>query len=217
MKRPNIYPLGPTNFEKNIAEVTYAGFSQGVDDIIGNPIKKGDPSLRQVILNAGYAENSIEFIFAYAIGTKEGWNSKANGGIGSRSYRNNNPGNLDYNSNLRIIAPGVTLEKNPYSKKNRFAVFPTAELGVKVLVENKIKVWARGSMPVTTGNTTLIKQNNGGFPYKLGKSPTIAQFVYTYAPPNENNTEKYIKDLLKDLIKYNPDTTRNTLLSKFFK
>jgi hypothetical protein len=213
MIRPNIYPLGPTNFKNDIAEITYAGFSQGLDSLI----KKGNPSLKQVILDAGYSENSIEFIFAYAIGTKEGWSATANGGVGSRSYRNNNPGNLDYSRNLQIVAPGVTLEKNPYGKKNRFAAFPTAESGVKALIETKIRAWARGNMPVTVGNTTLIKKNNGGSPYKAGNSPTVAQFVYTYAPPNENNTEKYIKDLLKDLIKYNSDTTRNTPLNKFFK
>jgi hypothetical protein len=216
MKRPNICPLGPTNFENDITKITYAGFSQGTDALLGFKLVKGDPSLRQVILNAGYAENSAEFVFALAIGTKEGWNPKANGGVGSRSYRNNNPGNLDYSINLKRINQNISLENNPYGE-NRFALFQTAELGVKVLIENKIKRWANGNMPITAGNTKLIEQKNGGKQYKSGTSPTLAQFVYTYAPPNENNTEKYITDLLKDLIKFKPDSARTTPLNKFFK
>jgi hypothetical protein len=217
MKRPNICPLGPTNFENDITKITYAGFSQGTDALLGFKLVKGDPSLRQVILNAGYAENSAEFAFAFAIGTKEGWLVNANGGIGSRSYRNNNPGNLDYSRNLQIVAPGVTLEKNPYGKKNRFALFPTAELGAKALVETKIKRWANGNMIITPGNQELIAKNRGGIKYKSGTSPTIAQFVYTYAPPNENDTERYIRDLLKDVTKLDPNVTRTTPLNKFFK
>jgi hypothetical protein len=176
---------------------------------------KGNPSLKQAIIKAGYPEGSKEYVFAYAIGTKEGWSSSANGGKGSRSYRNNNPGNLDYSNNLRKIDSSVALENNPYGS-NRFAHFTTAELGVKALIENKIKRWGNGNMPVTAGNTTLITQKKGGPKYKKGAAPTIAQFVYTYAPPNENNTELYISNLLTDLKKVKPDTTRTTLVKQFF-
>jgi len=217
MKRPNIYPLGPNNSSSSdLASITYNAFSRGTDEILGFKPIKGNASLRQVILNAGYTETSAEFVFAYAIGTKEGWNPKANGGVGSRSYRNNNPGNLDYSNSLKMLNPNIILEKNPYGK-NRFALFPTAELGVKALIEYKIKKWAKGNMPITAGNTKLIEQKNGGLKYKKGTSPTLAQFVYTYAPPNENDTERYIRDLLKDLSKFKSDTTRNTQLNNFFK
>jgi hypothetical protein len=175
---------------------------------------KGNPSLKQVIINAGYPENTKEYIFAFSIGTKEGWLSTSNGGKGSRSYRNNNPGNLVFSNNLRKIDPGVTLENNPYGK-NVFAHFTTAELGVRALVEDKIKRWGNGNMPVTPGNTTLIEQKKGGPQYKNGTLPTIAQFVYTYAPPNENNTELYISNLLADLKKIKPDTNRTTLVKQF--
>jgi len=183
---------------------------------------KGNPSLRQIIINAGYPEGTKEYAFAYSIGTKEGWLSTSNGGKGSRSYRNNNPGNLDYSNNLRKIDPGVTLENNIFynpsnkSSFNRFAHFTTAELGAKALVEDKIKRWGNGNMPVTPGNTTLIEQKKGGPKYKSGTLPTIAQFVYTYAPPNENNTELYISNLLADLKKIKPDTNRTTLVKQFF-
>jgi hypothetical protein len=176
---------------------------------------KGNSSLRQVIINAGYPESTKEYTFAYSIGTKEGWLSTSNGGKGSRSYRNNNPGNLVFSNNLRKIDPGVTLENNPYGS-NKFAHFTTAELGAKALVEDKIKHWSNGNMPVTSGNTTLIEQKKGGPQYKKGNLPTIAQFVYTYAPPNENNTEQYISSLLADLKKIKSDTTRTTLVKQFF-
>lgn len=176
---------------------------------------KTNQSLKQIIINAGYKENTSEFTLAYAIGTKEGWNPSANGGVGSRSYRNNNPGNLDYSANFMAIDPNVTLENNPYGS-NRFAHFTTAELGVKALVESKIKRWAKGNMPVTEGNTLLITQKKGGPKYVKGTPPTLAQFVYTYAPPNENQTENYIEHLLTDLKKVKPNTSRTTLLNQFF-
>jgi len=173
-------------------------------------------TLKQIIIDAGYPENTSAFIFALSIGTKEGWNPKANGGIGSRSYRNNNPGNLVYDLRLQSIDSGVKLEKNPYGI-NRFAAFSTAELGVKALVENKLKRWAKGYMPITRGNTIEIEQNKAGNKYIRGNSPTIAQFVYTYAPPSDgNNTENYIKGLLSDIIKIKSDTTRTTSLNNFF-
>ena len=183
---------------------------------------KGNPLLKQVIIRAGYPEGTKEYAFALSMGTREGWSSTANGGKGSRSYRNNNPGNLDYSSNLRKIDPGVVLENNPfYNPKekeswNRFAHFTTAELGAKALVEAKIKRWGNGDMPETDGNGKLIELKKGGPQYKNGTLPTIAQFVYTYAPPNENNTELYISGLVADLKKIKPDTNRTTLVKQFF-
>jgi hypothetical protein len=172
---------------------------------------RSNSNLSQIIIKAGYAEGTAEYRFAYAIGTKEGWNPNDNGGVGSRSFRNNNPGNIDYSSNLVKIDPKVTLENNPYGS-SRFAHFTTAELGVKALVENKIKRWAGGNMPITEGNQTLIVSSKGGSKYKKGTNPTIAQFFFTYAPPNENNTEKYITDVIADLNKSKKGINRNTLV-----
>jgi hypothetical protein len=176
---------------------------------------RANSSLRQIILNAGYNENSPEYRFALAIGTKEGWNATANGGVGSRSYRNNNPGNLDFSENLKSIDPNVALENNPYGK-NRFAYFTTAELGIKALVESKIKRWGLGNMPVTEGNQNLIVDKKGGKKWVKNTPPTLAQFVYTFAPPNENNTEKYIQDLILSLSQIQPKITRNTLVKNLF-
>jgi len=163
-------------------------------------------SLRQVLLNAGYKENTTIYQLAYSIGTREGWN------IGTRAYRNNNPGNLDYSNILRTIDPKVTLESNPYGK-NRFAKFSTPELGAKALVETKIKRWANGGMPITSGNQTIIEQYKGGKKYTTNTSPTLAQFIYTYAPPTDgNSTEQYIASIISDLSKLKPGINRNTLV-----
>lgn len=173
--------------------------------------QKGNALLRQVLINSGLNENSALYALAYSIGTKEGWNPNANGGVGSRAYRNNNPGNLDYSANLKKIDPDVALENNPFGP-DRFAHFTTAELGAKALTE-KIKNWANGGMLVTRGNQSLLAESGKGAKYIEGKKPTLTQFVYTYAPPNENNTEKYITDILNDILKIKSNITRNTLVS----
>lgn len=168
---------------------------------------KGNPDLAKVIIKAGYPKDTPLYLLALTIGTKEGWSSTVNNGVGSRNYRNNNPGNLDFSANLKSIDPGVKIENNPYGK-SRFALFSTAELGVKALVESKIKGWASGNMPSTAGNTVLI---NSSEKYQKGSKPTIAQFFYTYAPPNENDTENYIATIINSLKI--PGVKRNTLVS----
>jgi hypothetical protein len=219
-------PFGMPNAEgqtyNGSPQKTSSGKSAGAVAETGQPTRgntfgvKGNAALKQVLINAGYREGTAAFAFAYAIGTKEGWDARANGGIGSRSYRNNNPGNLDYSPSLKSIDPKVTLENNPYGT-SRFAHFTTAELGAKALVETKLNKWANGNMPVTTGNSILIVQNKGGNKYVKGTNPTIAQFFYTYAPPNENNTEKYIQDVLSALKKSKPNLNRDSLVKDTLK
>lgn len=162
---------------------------------------KGSPLLKTVLEKAGYKPGTFEYEFALVIGTKEGWLPNANGGKGSRSYRNNNPGNLDYSSAFTSIDPKVTVEPG-----GRFARFSTAELGAKALVEGKIKKWSKGNMPITAGNQTLLPKAKK---WKKGDPPTIEQFMYTYAPPNENNTEGYIGSVVASLQKSYPKVTRD--------
>ena len=166
----------------------------------------GSPILAEVLKNAGYQSDTAEYQIALTIGTKEGWNSSANDGIGTRSYRNNNPGNLDIDSKIRIIDPNAELETNPFSDDNRFAKFSTAEKGAEALVETKIKRWATGDMPVTRGNQSLI-EGAGGQKWTSGTQPTFEQFMYTYAPPNENNTEGYLETILSNLQAAYPGNT----------
>jgi hypothetical protein len=174
----------------------------------GAPIK-GSPLFKVVLNNAGYKPGSLEYEFALTIATKEGWVPNANNGKGSRSYRNNNPGNLDYSADLTKIDPNVTREPGSGS---RFARFATAELGAKALIEGKIKRWASGKMPVTSGNQSLIAASDK---YKKGTPPTIVQFMYTYAPPNENNTEGYLASILASLKKVNPNITRTSKVKDY--
>jgi hypothetical protein len=170
---------------------------------------KGSALLKTVLSQAGYRPGTFEYEFALIIGTKEGWLPNANKGRGSRAYRNNNPGNLDYSKSMSAIDPKVVIEPG-----GRFAVFSTAELGAKALVENKIKKWSRGNMPITLGNQKLIP---GGRKYKKGTLPTIEQFMYTYAPPNENNTEGYIGSVLASLQKTYPKLTRDSKPNEYIK
>jgi hypothetical protein len=163
---------------------------------------RGNPDLKFILQNTGYNPGTAEYELALIIGTIEGWNANQNGGIGSRSYRNNNLGNLDYSDSLRVIDPKVTLEKNPYGP-SRFAHFTTPELGAKALVEKKIKQWARGSMPITETNKSF---------YKRGQKPTIRDFIYTYAPPNENNTQGYLNTIISNLKSIDPKINQDTVL-----
>lgn len=193
------YTTGPEFNQNQAADGTSTTERQGV--ISSAPIK-GSPLLRTVLERAGYRPGTFEYEFALTIGTKEGWIPATNGGKGSRSYRNNNPGNLDYSNSLKAIDPKVTIEPG-----GRFARFSTAELGAKALVEKKVKKWSRGDMPVTAGNQTLLPGNKK---YRAGTPPTIEQFMYTYAPPNENNTEGYIGSVVASLQKNYPKVTRLT-------
>jgi len=158
---------------------------------------KGNPLLKEVLKSAGYQPGTATYELALTIGTKEGWNPNANGGVGSRSYRNNNPGNLDFGPLAKAIDTNATKENNPYGP-NRFAAFTTAELGAKALVESKIKRWASGNMPPTAGNGSLLEQATGRR-WKKGTPPTFREFMYTYAPPNENNTEGYLSTVVGNL------------------
>ena len=168
-------------------------------------------NLSKIIVSAGYPEGTIEYELALAIGTKEGWLPNANNGLGSRSFRNNNPGNLDLDNNARIYDSGVTLENNPFGS-DRFAKFTTPENGVRALVEGKIKRWSKGNMPITLGNQQLI---NPSEKYLRGTTPSISQFIYTYAPPNENNTENYINTITSRLNQTFPNKgiNRSTIIN----
>lgn len=169
-------------------------------------------NLSSVLSASGYEVGSAPFEIAKIIATKEGWSSKPNGGKGTRSYRNNNPGNLD-GADFKDIDSDVTIETMLDGSKGRYAKFSKPELGAKALIEKKIIKWANGGMPITSGNQTLIVSNKGGKKYVKGNKPTVAQFFYTYAPPNENDTEGYIKGFLTAVKKIKSDATRDTLVS----
>ena len=169
-------------------------------------------NISAVLSASGYAVGSAPFEIAKIIATKEGWSSKPNGGKGTRSYRNNNPGNLD-GTNFKDIDPEVTVETMLDGSNGRYAAFSKPELGAKALIEKKIIKWANGGMPTTRGNQDLIVSSKGGKLYVKGAKPTVAQFFYTYAPPNENDTEGYIKGFITAIKKIKSTTTRDTLVA----
>jgi hypothetical protein len=157
--------------------------------------------LSSLIQKSGYNKGTPEYEIAFFIGRQEGWGPK------TRSFRNNNPGNLA-GTDFKDIDPNVTLEP-----EGRYAKFSNPIFGIKSLVEKKIKRWANGNMPITAGNQDMIFSKKAGNKYVKGEKPTIAQFFYTYAPPNENDTEKYISNFLSAVGKGSTrDTKMITLL-----
>jgi len=88
---------------------------------------------------------------------------------GSRSYRNNNPGNFKPGSLTAYMAKlGATSVDS-----GGFAIFPTIEIG-------------------TTAQEQFLRDCCMGNIGKYKGTMTIAQFIGTYAPASENDTEKYI-------------------------
>jgi hypothetical protein len=188
---------------KNIKSVTVP---KSPGDISNNP------GLETVLNSAGYTPGTFSFEFALVIGTKEGYKANSN----NRPSRNNNPGNLDFQSSFTSIDSGVALEGPPQNgTAARFAKFSTPELGAKALIEYKIKKWANGNYPgtKTNGNDT-VWQNTYNVPNavrgiaKNNVKMTIEQFIYTYAPPNDNNTEVYITQVVDKLKQNYPNITR---------
>ena len=164
-----------------------------------NAVTYDKTSLTSVLDETGYVRTSAEYILAKIIGTKEGWVANANAGKGSRSYRNNNPGNLMYQDSFKTIDRKVVQETN-----GKFAKFSSPVLGAKALIVMKIKKWASGGMPSTSTNLNMKPK------YVKGEKPTIKQFMYTYAPPSENNTENYIKTVIDGVKSTYPKVSSST-------
>ena len=170
-------------------------------------------SLKEVLISAGYKSGTFVFELAAVIGTKEGYQK----GSTNRPSRNNNPGNLTGVS-YKDIDAGVVLEPENAKGERRFAKFSTPELGVKALVERKIKSWAKGNYPGTIVNGSSKKSNEYRSTWNVpdslkgisGKKVniTLEQFFYIYAPPSENNTEGYLTSVLATLKKTYPEIKR---------
>jgi hypothetical protein len=81
---------------------------------------------------------------------------------GTRAWRNNNPGNLEYGKFAKSMGA--------IASDGRFAIFPNKETGDR----------AREGL--------LFGSNYGNL--------SIAQAISKYAPPNENDTQKYLESVL---------------------
>ena len=183
---------------------------------------KASKSLAQVLSNAGYDKGTMEYELALIIGTKEGYKKGSN----NRPSRNNNPGNLAWSSSLRAIDKDSILEPPNPKGERRFAFFSTPEFGAIALV-SKVENWARGSYPSTivSGSSAKAKEYRKKYsvPDSLngiagkGVKLSIEQFMYIYAPPSENNTEKYINSIIASLQSKFPGITRTTPIYKYLK
>lgn len=101
---------------------------------------------------------------------------------GSRAQRNNNPGNLNYASWEQEF--GATLEVPRTGEIARFACFPSAAQGFAALKK-------------------LVTDDYIGL--------SIRQAVYKWAPPVENATDSYIKNVASWMA-ISPDTVLTTSL-----
>jgi hypothetical protein len=202
----------PKSGELSIVSIPPSSIQESINNVAAVASSK---SLREVLINAGYQASTFVFELALAIGSKEGYTK----GSKNRPSRNNNPGNLT-GTNYKDIDPGVVLEPANSKGERRFAKFTTPELGSKALVERKIKGWARGNYPgtIVTGDSKSSNEyrKQWNVPNSLkgiaGKKTqlTIEQFFYIYAPPSENNTEKYINSVVASLKKKYSNVTKTT-------
>jgi hypothetical protein len=101
---------------------------------------------------------------------------------GGRAMRNNNPGDIEFGIFARQFGAD-RIETLPPPRTPRFAHFPTVEQGYAAMRE------------LLTRHYTAM---------------SIAQMIYKYAPPSENNTEQYITDVCAWT-----GLERNTLIDKF--
>jgi len=104
----------------------------------------------------------------------------------SRGIRNNNPGNLVYTVN-------TWLGKIPYSKNTdsgkKFEQFESMSYGIRAMLRN------------------LVNHIDGG-------ENTVRKLITTYAPPFENDTELYIKQVC-NTIGVKPDDVITCVNSDF--
>ncbi|WP_241612933.1 hypothetical protein [Rosenbergiella epipactidis] len=95
----------------------------------------------------------------------------------NRNFRNNNFGNLNFAGQ-----EGAVLEDTPGKGKARFARFATPEDGFRALA-NQVSSYANG-----TSKAAVYQKLN-----------TVSEIISKWAPPNENNTEKYIQTISTSL------------------
>lgn len=103
---------------------------------------------------------------------------------GSRSWRNNNPGNLVY-----VGQPGATKEKD-----GRFAVFPDYEAGFNALKQMVLNA--------ATGKSKIYKP-----------SMNLYQYFAVYAPDADNNNSRHYAETVAKALNVSPETFRISQLA----
>ena len=104
------------------------------------------------------------------------------GVVGGRATRNNNPGDIEFGPFAHSYG-ALRVETIAPPRTPRFAYFPSLEAGFSAM---------RG---------LLLKHYTG---------LSIAETIYKYAQPSENNTEAYISNVCKWT-----ELMRNTIIDKF--
>jgi hypothetical protein len=117
--------------------------------------------------------NNLLNTMCLAIQKHEGWFP------GSRSQRNNNPGNLVY-----VGQPNATKEKD-----GRFAVFPSYEAGFNALKQMILNA--------ASGKSKVYKP-----------TMNLYQFFGTYAPDNDGNNSRHYAEVVALQMDVNPETFR---------
>jgi hypothetical protein len=128
--------------------------------------------------------------FLQATATEEGFYV-----IGSRPARNFNPGDLIWGPEAHAFGAthGDIESEEGYAGYVGFAVFPDVVAGWRALQRWLLvpAILRHGKVPgypfCDPNGTTLV----GGY---LGA--TLAQCIYRFAPPSENNTELYIANMV---------------------
>ena len=110
-----------------------------------------------------------------AHGISEGFN------VGTRAFRNNNPGNLAF-SNLLSQKFGALLEPPNIKGERRFAYFPTLEKGVAGKADYIVRI--------SNGQHTL-------YPKDPSKT-TLEVYIYKYAPPKQ-----FLSFIILTLVTFN--------------
>lgn len=101
---------------------------------------------------------------------------------GSRAQRSNNPGNIEWGAFAQANGADRIEVTGPHGKP-RFAHFPSPEVGFDAL------------------KALLLKHYKG---------LTVAQMMQKYAPPCENNTQNYTKNVCEWT-----DLTPQTVIDKY--
>lgn len=117
---------------------------------------------------------SVYDVFAQQIQHFEGWYP------GSRSYRNNNPGN---------IRPGSLNLGQSAIDSGGFAIFPSFDVGYNALIND---IAAKFSGRTRTG---------------LGPQSSVVQFFQVYAPSSDNNNPAQYAQSVVDGINANAGTS----------
>lgn len=170
----NIFKAGIDNkvIEKTKAKIEKDGLKKTLSDGWGGLVSfmaSGSSSQSSATSVSAPSKNKRIYNNSDGVFAREG---------GSRSWRNNNPGNVEYGDFAKRFGAIGT--------DGRFAIFPTEEAGKK----------AKEHLIFESGGARQLS-TKGDYGAGLGyRDKTLSQMLTAYAPPEENPTDVYIKRVL---------------------